>query len=177
MIGDKIKNRRKEIGLTQEQLVKEAYKQFGKDTNGEKNKIFDQAQLSKWENGDQIPNTKNLWLLSMLLDISFFELNFEEDNKIIENFYQGGYDLAQKIKKDLSTTIYKLLELTKKGNIKELNQTILELYIYNKIGIPEDIAIMIPIYSANKEVGEEKYISYIQAFISGLNNGSLKNKR
>lgn len=174
MIGEKIKNRRKEIGLTQEELVKEAYKKFEKDTNGEKIKIFDQAQLSKWENGEQIPNARNLWLLSMLLDISFFELNVEEDNKIIENFYHSGYDLAQKIGENLNTTIYKLLELAKNKKITEINQEILELYIYNKIEMPEDIAIMIPIYSANKEQGEEKYISYIQAFISGLNNGSLK---
>lgn len=174
MIGEEIKNRRKEIGLTQEELVKEAYKRFGNDTNGEKIKIFDQAQLSKWENGEQIPNTRNLWLLSMLLDISFFKLNFEEDNKIIENFYHGGYDLAQKIGKNLDTKIYQLLEFTKNRKIKEINQEILELYIYNKIEMPEDIAIMFPIYLANKEQEEDKYISYIQAFISGLNNGNLK---
>ena len=110
----------------------------------------------------------------MLLDISFFKLNFEEDNKIIENFYHGGYDLAQKIGKNLDTKIYQLLEFTKNRRIKEINQEILELYIYNKIEMPEDIAIMFPIYLANKEQEEDQYISYIQAFISGLNNGNLK---
>lgn len=174
MIGDRIKNRRKEVGLTQEELVKKAYKEFEKENNNGEIKIFDQAQLSRWENGEQIPNTKNLWLLSMLLDISFFDLNSGEDNKIIENFYYGGYNLARNVKKDLGTTIYKLLEYVKNIKIKEINQEILELYIYNKIEMPEDIAIMIPIYSANKEKGEEKYISYVQAFISGLNNGNLK---
>lgn len=179
MIGEEIKIRRKQLGLTQEELVQKAYKQYqvDKEKYGVEFKIFDQAQLSKWENGEQIPNTKNLWLLSILLDMSFFELNTTEDSKIVKTFFHSGYCLAVRVKGDLNAKIHELLEYTKNRKIQEINQAILELYVDNKIEMSEDIAIMIPISYVNKEEGEEKYLSYILSFISGMNNGNIEKSK
>ncbi len=180
MIGENIRNRRNELGLTQEQLVKKAYKKFEKEICDEDIKIFNQAQLSKWESGEQIPNNKNLLRLSQILDISFFELiTVERDDDIIKNFYDCGYDLGKSIEKDLKIKILELLDYIKNKKMKELIQNFLELYAYNSKFIPEDIAIMIPIYEINKEkeIGEDRFISYIQSFIIGLHNGNLKREK
>ncbi len=175
MIGETIKNRRNKLGLTQEELVKKAREVYENENLQEEIKVFNQAQLSKWENGEQKPNTKNLWLLSIILETPFFEFtNQEDDNEIIKNFYNAGYCLAKKIQKDISSKIYKLLEYVKNEKMNEVNQEILELYISNNELMPEDIAVMMPIYLANKDYAKEKYVSYIHSFISGLNNGNLK---
>ena len=173
MIGEKIKNSRKQMGLTQAELVKKAQNEFSKENYGAEVKIFDQAQLSKWENGEQIPNIKNLCLLSMLLNVSFFDLSSTKNSEFIDNFYQSGYNLAKSIEQDLTTQIHKLLNYIKSEDIRKINQQILELYIYNNKEMPKEIAVMIPIcYTEKKESSD--YISYIQAFISGLNNGNIK---
>lgn len=180
MIGESIKNRRKELGLTQEQLVGKAYKEFEKEICDEDIKIFNQAQLSKWESGEQIPNTKNLLRLSQILDISFFDLiTVKEDDGIVQKFYDTGYDLGKNIETDLKPKILKLLDYIKNKKMKALIQNFLELFAYNNMFIPEDIAIMIPIYQMNKEkeIGEDRFISYIQSFIMGLHNGNLKKQK
>lgn len=172
MIGEKIKKRRKEMGLTQEELVKKAQElqKEQKDKYNIEDKTFDQSQLSKWENNEQVPNTKNLWLLSNLLEVSFFELDTPTNNERIQLFYNSGYDLATKIEQDLRLKINILMKHNEQEKTKELFSEILELYMYNNIQIPDNIGIMIPIFSANKE----NYSEYINAFITGLFNGNLK---
>ncbi len=175
MIGENIRNRRKEIGLTQEQLVEKAYKEFEQEICDEDMKIFNQAQLSKWESGEQIPNTKNLLRLSRILDTSFFKLITDKENdEIVQKFYDAGYDLGKNVKEDLKTKILKLLDYIKNKKMTEVIQDFLELYAYNSMFIPEDISIMIPIYEMNKETEEDRFISYMQSFIMGLHNGNLK---
>ena len=52
MIGETIKNRRNKLGLTQEELVKKAREVYENENLQEEIKVFNQAQLSKWENGE-----------------------------------------------------------------------------------------------------------------------------
>ncbi|WP_306489672.1 helix-turn-helix domain-containing protein [Anaerococcus octavius] len=74
MIGEKIKNKRKELNLTQEYLAKEL-------------NISRQA-VSKWEKGLSEPSMDNLVKLSEIfgVDISYFK----KDNDLEENRYQAS---------------------------------------------------------------------------------------
>lgn len=69
MIGDKIKNKRKELNLTQEYLAKEL-------------NISRQA-VSKWEKGTSEPSMENLVKLSEIfgVDIKYFKNNGEKENE------------------------------------------------------------------------------------------------
>lgn len=69
MIGDKIKNKRKELNLTQEYLAKEL-------------NISRQA-VSKWEKGTSEPSMDNLVKLSEIfgVDIKYFKNNDEKENE------------------------------------------------------------------------------------------------
>lgn len=69
MIGDKIKNKRKELNLTQEYLAKEL-------------NISRQA-VSKWEKGTSEPSMENLVKLSGIfgVDIKYFKNNGEKENE------------------------------------------------------------------------------------------------
>ena len=69
MIGEKIKNKRKELNLTQEYLAKEL-------------NISRQA-VSKWEKGTSEPSMDNLVKLSGIfgVDIKYFKNNDEKENE------------------------------------------------------------------------------------------------
>lgn len=69
MIGEKIKNKRKELNLTQEYLAKEL-------------NISRQA-VSKWEKGTSEPSMENLVKLSEIfgVDIKYFKNNDEKENE------------------------------------------------------------------------------------------------
>lgn len=68
----------------------------------------------------------------------------------------------------------KILNNIKNENLNEIINTILELYRANCILIPEEIAIMIPIYYSNKDDVQDTFLSYVSAFMMGLYNGNSK---
>ncbi|MDU3152690.1 MAG: helix-turn-helix transcriptional regulator [Anaerococcus hydrogenalis] len=87
MIGDKIKNKRKELNLTQEYLAKEL-------------NISRQA-VSKWEKGTSEPSMENLVKLSGIfgVDIKYFKNNDDKENeslisKIFWNFLYAAIGLV-----------------------------------------------------------------------------------
>ena len=87
MIGDKIKNKRKELNLTQEYLAKEL-------------NISRQA-VSKWEKGLSEPSMDNLVKLSGIfgVDIKYFKNNDDKENeslisKIFWNFLYAAIGLV-----------------------------------------------------------------------------------
>lgn len=79
MIGQKIKNKRKELNLTQEYLAKEI-------------NISRQA-VSKWEKGMSEPSMENLVKLSEIfgVDIGYFKNEKEEESKIRKIFWSFLY--------------------------------------------------------------------------------------
>ncbi len=79
MIGQKIKNKRKELNLTQEYLAKEL-------------NISRQA-VSKWEKEISEPSMENLVKLSEIfgVDIGYFKNEKEEESKIRKIFWSFLY--------------------------------------------------------------------------------------
>lgn len=90
MIGEKIKNKRKELNLTQEYLAKEL-------------NISRQA-VSKWEKGTSEPSMENLVKLSEIfgVDIKYFKNNDEKENEylISKIFWDSRRSLKQKPKRN-----------------------------------------------------------------------------
>jgi len=64
--GDKLKQRREEKGLTQEDVA--AF--FGEE--------FSRQSVSKWERGEAYPEAEKLWVLSVEFDMPLDEMFSEE---------------------------------------------------------------------------------------------------
>lgn len=98
MIGNKIKQLRKERGLTQTELADALNRMFGSK--------FERSMISKWENGQQEPQMYSISCLAKFFDISIdrlmewqdAEIKTEEDEKNAEVIiFEGGskFDLAK----------------------------------------------------------------------------------
>ena len=64
--GEKLKQRREEKGLTQDNVAEF----FGED--------FSRQSVSRWERGETYPEAENLWILSVELGMSLDEMFSEE---------------------------------------------------------------------------------------------------
>ena len=66
LFGDRLKRRREEKGLTQENVAEF----FGED--------FSRQSVSRWERGETYPEAEKLWVLSIELGMSLDEMFSEE---------------------------------------------------------------------------------------------------
>ena len=75
MFGEKLYQRRKQLSLTQEQLA-------DKISLEQEEREVTRQTVSKWENGNCLPEVKTLLTLIVLLDIPFDEL-FEDELAVL----------------------------------------------------------------------------------------------
>ena len=92
MLGEEIKNRRLELKMTEKELVQKAIEYSGTDQN-----VFDEAQLIKWENNEEMIDIKNLWLLSKLLDYPILKFTNEQKKELNDIYYSYGLNIDENI--------------------------------------------------------------------------------
>lgn len=171
-IGKNIKERREKLGLTQLQLVERAKEYV---CNLEKEGItiekgFDQAMLSKWENGEKKPNIDKVRLLSTLLNISMGELlDGEQQNDIIKIFYDEGFELARKYYKGSNSMNLKLHNAVKLQNSNQLIILLLEMFVASSKEMPTEMSQIILEYIQDHNF--KKFEVYIYSFQMGFHNG------
>lgn len=164
MLGEEIKNRRLELKMTEKELVQKAIEYSGTDQN-----VFDEAQLIKWENNEEMIDIKNLWLLSKLLDYPILKFTNEQKKELNDIYYSYGLNIDENIElSDMETLAEKLSKYVTEKNLNDINQLLLETYIYKGLKIPKEIALLLSLSMMYKEE-EEEYLLYIQSYIKGLN--------
>lgn len=165
MLGDEIKKRRLELGMSEEELINKAKEKY--KNNAEQ--VFDEDKLSKWENNELIPNANELWILCDLLEYSILKFTTAQKSKVETNYYANSFALVEKIGTEKTDKlIEELSDGVKNEDFSRINQTLLEVYIYNKIEIPKDMALLLSLSMFYNDEEKEEYISYINSFIKGL---------
>ena len=165
MLGEEIKNRRLELKMTEKELVQKAIEYSGTDQN-----VFDEAQLIKWENNEEMIDIKNLWLLSKLLDYPILKFTNEQKKEINDIYYSYGLNIDENIElSDMETLAEKLSKYVTEKNLNDINQLLLETYIYKGLKIPKEIALLLSLSMMYKDEEKEEYLLYIQSYIKGLN--------
>ncbi len=91
--NERIKNRRKELGITQEDLAKELY--------------VSRQTLSSWENGRTLPDIDSLVLLSEALDVNI-DVLIKGDEGLKDNIVIRS-NIEKKIEEILEYSAYALL--------------------------------------------------------------------
>ena len=165
MLGEEIKNRRLELKMTEKELVQKAIEYSGTDQN-----VFDEAQLIKWENNEEMIDIKNLWLLSKLLDYPILKFTNEQKKELNDIYYSYGLNIDENIElSDMETLAEKLSKYVTEKNLNDINQLLLETYIYKGLKIPKEIALLLSLSMMYKDEEKEEYLLYIQSYIKGLN--------
>lgn len=165
MLGEEIKNRRLELKMTEKELVQKAIEYSGTDQN-----VFDEAQLIKWENNEEMIDIKNLWLLSKLLDYPILKFTNEQKKELNDIYYSYGLNIDENIElSDMETLAKKLSKYITEKNLNDINQLLLETYIYKGLKIPKEIALLLSLSMMYKDEEKEEYLLYIQSYIKGLN--------
>ena len=165
MLGEEIKNRRLELKMTEKELVQKAIEYSGTDLN-----VFDEAQLIKWENNEEMIDIKNLWLLSKLLDYPILKFTNEQKKELNDIYYSYGLNIDENIElSDMETLAEKLSKYVTEKNLNDINQLLLETYIYKGLKIPKEIALLLSLSMMYKDEEKEEYLLYIQSYIKGLN--------
>ena len=165
MLGEEIKNRRLELKMTEKELVQKAIEYSGTDQN-----VFDEAQLIKWENNEEMIDIKNLWLLSKLLDYPILKFTNEQKKELNDIYYSYGLNIDENIElSDMETLAEKLSKYVTEKNLNDINQLLLETYIYKGLKIPKEIALLLSLSMMYKDEEKEEYLLYIQLYIKGLN--------
>ena len=165
MLGEEIKNRRLELKMTEKELVRKAIEYSGTDQN-----VFDEAQLIKWENNEEMIDIKNLWLLSKLLDYPILKFTNEQKKELNDIYYSYGLNIDENIElSDMETLAKKLSKYITEKNLNDINQLLLETYIYKGLKIPKEIALLLSLSMMYKDEEKEEYLLYIQSYIKGLN--------
>lgn len=165
MLGEEIKNRRLELKMTEKELVQKAIEYSGTDQN-----VFDEAQLIKWENNEEMIDIKNLWLLSKLLDYPILKFTNEQKKELNDIYYSYGLNIDENIElSDMETLAEKLSKYVTEKNLNDINQLLLEIYIYKGLKIPKEIVLLLSLSMMYKDEEKEEYLLYIQSYIKGLN--------
>ena len=165
MLGEEIKNRRLELKMTEKELVQKGREYRGTDQN-----VFDEAQLIKWENNEEMIDIKNLWLLSKLLDYPILKFTNEQKKELNDIYYSYGLNIDENIElSDMETLAEKLSKYVTEKNLNDINQLLLETYIYKGLKIPKEIALLLSLSMMYKDEEKEEYLLYIQSYIKGLN--------
>ena len=165
MLGEEIKNRRLELKMTEKELVQKAIEYSGTDQN-----VFDEAQLIKWENNEEMIDIKNLWLLSKLLDYPILKFTNEQKKELNDIYYSYGLNIDENIElSDMETLAKKLSKYITEKNLNDINQLLLETYIYKGLKIPKEIVLLLSLSMMYKDEEKEEYLLYIQSYIKGLN--------
>lgn len=165
MLGEEIKNRRLELKMTEKELVQKAIEYSGTDQN-----VFDEAQLIKWENNEEMIDIKNLWLLSKVLDYPILKFTNEQKKELNDIYYSYGLNIDENIElSDMETLVEKLSKYVTEKNLNDINQLLLETYIYKGLKIPKEIVLLLSLSMMYKDEEKEEYLLYIQSYIKGLN--------
>ena len=179
MIGNKILERRKELGLSQEQLVKKAKELILLE--GYDIRAFNQAQLSRWESNEIKPNDSNLYLLSQLLNCTPDYFTGEKKENMHKKFYDEAVRLTRlesdalnsvpdkELENKLKTTTAYVLEAIKKENLQETIDLFIRLILLTGKSCSTEISIAIPQVLAG-DLSESDFYKYMLSFLAGLNN-------
>lgn len=170
MIGEKIVKRRKELGITQEELVLKA-EEYKKEESkkGLEVQIFNQAQLSRWENNQYKPNTSNMTLLSILLncDIEYL-MDTKISNNLCELFFKEGVRISEDKELNIKENAYKLLETIRKRNMSETISNFIELILKCRKSVSLEVSGIVP-QVLSKSLSENSFYNYMMCFVAGLN--------
>ena len=152
MLGEEIKNRRLELKMTEKELVQKAIEYSGTDQN-----VFDEAQLIKWENNEEMIDIKNLWLLSKLLDYPILKFTNEQKKELNDIYYSYGLNIDENIElSDMETLAEQLSKYVTEKNLNDINQLLLETYIYKGLKIPKEIALLLSLSMMYKDEEKEE---------------------
>ena len=69
----------------------------------------------------------------------------------------------------METLAEKLSKYVTEKNLNDINQLLLETYIYKGLKIPKEIALLLSLSMMYKDEEKEEYLLYIQSYIKGLN--------
>lgn len=187
MIGENIKRRREELGLSQSQLTEKAREfkaSVNKGSDISEVRCFDQAQLSRWENNERTPSLENMNLLATILNCNLEDLT---DNDMKAGIYQKFYDEAYRIahnktiksnREEIKIQVFKLNNAMHSKNINDIVHLLLETYLICDEKIDE-IGEMIPEVLCREmdKKDNEFFMLCMYRFIMGLHNGFLQGER
>jgi transcriptional regulator with XRE-family HTH domain len=137
-IGQKIKQIRKEKGLTQKELAQK----LG----------FTSQNLAQYENGKRLPKTETLKKIANVLEVSIFEL----DESLFFNTSLDSFAGSPKFDESINKNVQYTMEEVDRADLELNNQT---NNIECKKTQPDDKVMLSYFHKAN-DLGKEKIIDY-----------------
>lgn len=197
MIGDNIAKRRKELGLTQSELIEKAQELIKNTQDNENKSTFTQARLSNWENNTKTPSMRNIMILSQMLNCS---IEYLMGDKLKDNMNKNFYNEAVRITRDyskvegdcqgysyltlapdieviknISVPKIQLLEAIKKEKISEVIYWFLKIILICQKELNQELSCTIPeVYSGI--LSEDTFYKYMLCFCAGLNGSYYHTK-